>query len=89
MDTLEQDDEVAGEVAAMQFAGGKSIAELAVEWEQQAGWVEAAIRRALLELIPRSDGGLKPARMGAREQRRLETDEELKALRDAQGELKW
>jgi hypothetical protein len=73
----------------MQFAGGKSIAEVAAEWETEPGWVEAAVRRALLESIPRWSGGLKATRTQKRERRRLETDEDLKAIREAQRALEW
>lgn len=46
----------------MQFAGGRTIAELAASWERDTGWVEEAVRRALLGYIPRRDGGLKAPR---------------------------
>ncbi len=63
-------DEAAGEVAAMQFAGGMSIASVAAEWDQDVEWVEAAVRRELLKLIPRRDGGLKASRTEMRSARR-------------------
>ncbi len=46
----------------MQFAGGMSVAQVAAAWDRDAEWVEEAIRRALLEYIPRRDGGLKASR---------------------------
>lgn len=61
-------DGTAREVAAMQFAGGMSIARIAAQWEREAGWVEESIRVALLEYIPRRDGGLKRSRMEMRAQ---------------------
>ena len=67
----------------MQFAGGKSIAQLAEEWEQSPEWVEESIRLALLESIPRRDGGLKPSRT----ELRAERCEERKALQELQSEL--
>lgn len=78
-------EEAAGEVAAMQFAGGKAIGEVAVEWERDVEWVEAAVRRALLQSIPRRDGGLKASRAETRTQH----SEELAAVREAQGKLGW
>ncbi|HEX5236146.1 MAG TPA: hypothetical protein VFW25_12545 [Silvibacterium sp.] len=77
------DEESAGEVAAMQFAGGMSIARLAEEWERDAAWVEEAIRRALLAAIPQRDGGLKTPR----ELARTERSEELQTVSGAQGKL--
>ena len=59
----------AGEVAALQFAGGRSIAQVAAEWERDASWVESAIRRKLLEQVPQRAGGLKPARDAGRAER--------------------
>jgi hypothetical protein len=82
-------DDSAREVAAMQFAGGRLIAEIAAEWERDVAWVEEAIRHALLEMIPRCEGGLKIAREEARARRRAAEDDEANALREAQGELKW
>lgn len=73
------------EVAAMQFAGGMSIAQVAEHWEREAQWVEAAIRAALLERIPRRDGGLKASRT----ETRAERNEEMQAAREAQGTLSW
>ena len=69
----------------MQFAGGMSIARLAEEWERDRGWVEEAIRQALLRSIPRREGGLKVSRAEASAQR----SEELEAVRNAQGKLEW
>jgi hypothetical protein len=63
------DDQAAREVVAMQFAGGMSIARLAESWERDAAWVEEAIRHALLENIPKRDGGLKPSRSEIRAER--------------------
>lgn len=62
----------AGEVAAMQFAGGMSIERVAALWDRDRDWVEAAIRQALLASIPRRDGGTKVSRTEAREERRAE-----------------
>ena len=53
----------------MQFAGGMPIVRVAEMWEQDAAWVEEAIRRALLESIPRRDGGLKLSRVEAKKVR--------------------
>jgi hypothetical protein len=78
-------DTAAGEVAAMQFAGGLPIAQVAEMWEKNAEWVEAAIRRALLESIPRRSGGLKASRAEVRAERR----EERAAAGEVQGELEW
>jgi hypothetical protein len=77
------DDQAAGEVVAMQFAGGMSIAQLATDWERDTAWVEDAIRRALLATIPQRDGGLKVSRSEARAAR----SEELEEIRDSQGML--
>jgi hypothetical protein len=77
------DDQAAREVAAMQFAGGMSIARLAEEWERDAAWVEESIRLALLESIPKRDGGLKVSKVEAR----AEISQELKAAREMQLEL--
>jgi hypothetical protein len=73
----------AGEVAAMQFAGGMAIAEVAALWERNAAWVEEAIRRALLESIPRRDGGLKAPRAEVRSER----SEQLETIRGTQKAL--
>ena len=67
-----QQDELDGEIAAMQFAGGRSLAQLAVDWDRDIGWVEVAVRRALLATIPQREGGLKPAREVGRRERREE-----------------
>jgi hypothetical protein len=67
----------------MQFAGGRSIAQLAEEWQRDGAWVEESVRRALLASIPRRDGGLKPSRAEVRADR----SGELAGIRDAQGEL--
>ena len=69
---MEFDDNATGEVAAMQFAGGLSIERVAALWERDTDWVEAAIRRALLESIPRRDGGTKLSRSEARQAQKLE-----------------
>lgn len=78
-------DDAAGEVAAMQFAGGMTIAEVAAQWDREPRWVEQAIRNALLASIPRRDGGLKAPRV---EQRAGRSDEAQAALA-AQGVLPW
>ncbi len=75
----------AREVVAMQFAGGRTIAHLATEWERSAEWVEDAIRMALLESIPKRDGGMKLSRSEARAQR----SEDLQGIREAQTTLRW
>lgn len=75
----------AREVAAMQFAGGVPIAQLAEMWERDQAWVEEAIRRALLEYIPRRDGGLRATRV----ETRAANAQEMEVVREAQGELKW
>lgn len=75
----------AAEVAAMQFAGGMSVEHVALEWDRDVEWVEAAIRRELLKLIPRRDGGLKASRTEVRAER----DEERAGVREAQGTLGW
>jgi hypothetical protein len=80
-----EQDEAAREVVAMQFAGGKTVAQLAEEWERTAEWVEDAIRAALLESIPVRDGGMKVSRSEARAQR----SEELQGIRGAQAKLEW
>lgn len=69
----------------MQFAGGMSIARVAEAWERDAAWVEAAIRRALLESIPRRDGGLKAPRVETRAANAAAQE----AAQPAQGELMW
>lgn len=65
-------DNAAREVVAMQFAGGRAIARLAEEWDRDSAWVEESIRHALLEHIPRRDGGLKAPRMEVRSMRQQE-----------------
>lgn len=80
-----EQDETAGEVAAMQFAGGMSIESVAAEWDREAEWVEAAIRVELLKFIPRRDGGLKPSRT----EMRAERSEERAVVRQVQGKLEW
>ena len=72
------------EIAAMQFAGGRSIAGLAEEWECDADEIEEAIRMALLESIPERYGGLKVSRREARGEKTLLTEDGPE-----QGELKW
>lgn len=82
------DDQAAREVAAMQFAGGMSIDQVAEAWERDAEWVEDAIRQAMLKSIPRRDGGLKAPRT----ETRAENAEEMVAAREAregQGSLVW
>lgn len=69
----------------MQFAGGKSVAELAVAWERDGEWVEAAIRQAMLRTIPERDGGLKAPRAEGR----AESAAELETLRGKQSKLFW
>jgi hypothetical protein len=81
----EELDAAAGEVAAMQFAGGMSIAELAVEWDRDVEWVERVVRRKMLEYIPRRDGGLKASRSEVRRQQ----SEEHRAASELQTDLKW
>jgi hypothetical protein len=66
--------DAAREVVAMQFAGGMSIARLAEEWERSAEWVEESIRLALLESIPKRDGGLKAPRKEVRSETRAGRD---------------
>lgn len=78
-------DDSAREVAAMQFAGGMAIAQIAEHWERDASWVEEAIRQALLKSIPKRDGGLKAPRAEMRGVR----SEEIEALREVQQKLKW
>lgn len=68
------EDQAAREVVAMQFAGGISIARLAEDWERDTGWVEEAIRQALLVSIPKRDGGLKASRTEVRSERRQENE---------------
>lgn len=76
-------DALDGEVVAMQFAGGRSVARLAEDWERDVAWVEAAVRRALLEQIPQRVGGLKPSRAHIRTER----DEEQMQLDGLQARL--
>lgn len=80
------DDEAsAAQVAAMQFAGGRLIAQLAEEWERDAAWVEEAIRQALRQTIPQRNGGVKVSRRVASKARSSQT-----ASRTAtQASLKW
>ena len=77
------DEDSAREVVAMQFAGGRSIAQLAEEWDRDTGWVEESVRLAMLASIPKRDGGMKPPRSEVRTDR----SGELAAIRAAQGEL--
>lgn len=63
------EDSEAAQVAAAQFAGGMAIAAIAEHWDRDAVWVEEAIRHALLESIPRRDGGLKASRTEMRAER--------------------
>jgi len=78
-------DEAAAEVAAMQFAGGMAVAEVAARWERDAAWVEAAVRRALLVYIPRRDGGLKMPRSEVR----AANADAWRAADDVQQKLQW
>lgn len=82
------DDDAGREVAAMQFAGGMSIALVAEEWERSTAWVEESVRRALLTLIPKRDGGLKASRTEKRAGAAAAAGEAL-AVRTTQGELEW
>ncbi len=75
--------ETSREVVAMMFAGGRSIAGLAEEWECEADDVEEAIRLALLESIPKRDGGLKESRRDVRAERSSTREDE------AQARFKW
>ncbi len=77
--------EAAAEVVAAQFAGGKSVAQLAGEWERDAEWVEDAIRGAMLAAIPRRDGGMKASRA----EERAERSGERHAIRGRQTRLEW
>ncbi len=81
----DEQESLEAEVVAMQFAAGRGIADLALEWEHDATWVEAAVRRALLEQIPQRVGGLKPSRDGVRARR----SEEAALLDELQGSLEW
>lgn len=83
--SLDNHEEVAAEVAAMQFAGGMSIARVAALWEKEAEWVEASIRQALRAAIPRRDGGTKMSRTEARAAR---SDEGCLDIAE-QGELEF
>ena len=82
------EDGLAAQVAAMQFAGGRSMADLAVEWERDVEWVENAVRRALLARIPVRDGGLRLSRR-ERRRRRAEQQQRVETTRGAQGRLMW
>ena len=79
------DETAAAQVIAMQFAGGRLIAQLAEEWERDAAWVEEAIRRALRETIPKRNGGMKVSRREASRERSVRTE----SSRKAQGSLEW
>jgi urease accessory protein UreF len=83
--TCEVADDVAREVAAMQFAGGRSIVQVAAEWERDPQWVEEAVREALLERIPQRSGGL----MVSRAETRAANSEALAAACEVQAELDW
>lgn len=78
-------DDMVREVAAAQFAGGMSIAQVAAQWDRDAAWVEEAVRRALLMTIPRRDGGLKATRAEMRSERQWIEQ----AADGAQAELEW
>lgn len=82
---VQNQDEAAAEVAAMQFAGGMSIEHVASLWDQDTGWVEAAVRRELLKLIPKRDGGLKASRTESRASRMSEA----RPAGPEQGALRW
>lgn len=69
--------DAAAEVAAMQFAGGMSVADVAAMWERSEAWVEAAVRDALLARISVREGGTKPTRVEVQAQRRLEAGEDV------------
>lgn len=84
MNTKDHGD-AAAEVAAMQFAGGMAISDVAAEWERDVEWVEAAVRRALLQSIPRRDGGLKASRT----EMRAERHGMRQAVEGMQGKLRW
>lgn len=73
------------QVVAMQFAGGRLIAQLAEEWERDAAWVEEAIRRALRETIPQRNGGMKVSKRAASRARSAQAAKR----REAQASLKW
>lgn len=81
--------QLARDVVAMQFAGGRSIAQLVMEWESTEAWVEDAIRQALLREIPQKDGGLKPPRRQSQAERALAREGELEEIRSAQGVLNY
>lgn len=80
-----EDEMGAAQVIAMQFAGGRLIAQLAEEWERDAAWVEEVIRRALRETIPRRNGGMKVSRRAASKERSVLAA----SRREAQDSLKW
>lgn len=84
MDDAEQE-ELEGEVAAMQFAAGRSMEQVAVEWERDVAWVEEAVRRALLASIPERVGGLKAARDPGRGERSAARSR----LEEMQRRLEW
>ncbi len=46
----------------MQFAGGRSVADVAALWERDEQWVLDAIRAAILASVPVRDGGTKTPR---------------------------
>jgi hypothetical protein len=82
----ENDDDLGtAQVVAMQFAGGRLIAQLADEWERDAAWVEEAIRRALRETIPKRNGGMKISKRAASRERSAQ----VATRREAQASLKW
>ncbi len=74
MNNQQGDDEPLCELAAMQFAGGMTIEQLARLWERDGDWVEKAIRRTLLAQIPRWAGGMKAARSVTRADRSGESE---------------
>lgn len=79
------DEDGAMDVAAMQFAGGLSAAKVAELWDRDVQWVEDAIRRAMLQAIPKRSGGLKEPRAQARAERRQQAAESEQLQQD----LEW
>ena len=64
------EDGLAGEVAAMQFAGGMTVDDVAILLERDPEWLLEAIRQALLRMIPVRDGGTKRTRAELQAMRR-------------------
>lgn len=69
------DDLGAQQVAAMQFAGGRSMAQVAEQWDRDLEWVEGAVRRVLLATIPERDGGTKVPRAEVQADRRMDAEQ--------------